>query len=64
MPKNLVICPMVESKNLNVINKLIAKSPQKTMISPLRFYLKSKPIIKIVPIIEGIIYGWKYYSLI
>ena len=30
MPKNLVICPIVEYKNLKVMNKLIMNKAQKT----------------------------------
>lgn len=55
IPKNFVIWPMVEYRNLVVIAKLIAKRAQKTIISPFKLCLTSSPMIKIVPMIEGMI---------
>lgn len=60
MPKNLVIWLMVDHKNLRVMARLTAKSAQKTIIWPSTFCLKSRPIIKMVPMMEGMISEWKY----
>ena len=64
MFKNLVIWRIVEYKNLKVIAKLIANKAQKTKIYPFILCLKSSPIIRIVPIIDGITSGWKNYNCI